>query len=59
MCDGRYGNFRYCFRKVGSTYGLEKTIYNNMVQAFHMIPETKEMNDFRLRDGVDTCCHKT
>ena len=33
--------------------------YNNMVQAFHMYPETKEQNDFRLRDGVDTCCHKT
>lgn len=33
--------------------------YNNMVQAFHMVPETKEQNDFRLRDGVDTCCHKT
>ena len=35
------------------------TFYNSMVHAFHMIPETKEMNDFRLRDGVDTCCHKT
>ena len=33
--------------------------YHNMVQAFHMYPETKEQNDFRLRDGVDTCCHKT
>lgn len=25
-CNGRDGDFRYCFRKVGSTYGLEKTI---------------------------------
>lgn len=36
-----------------------KAFYYNMVQAFHMYPETKEQNDFRLRDGVDTCCHKT
>lgn len=36
-----------------------KAFYYNMVQAFHMYPETKEQNNFRLRDGVDTCCHKT
>ena len=36
-----------------------RAFYHNMVQAFHMYPETKEQNDFRLRDGVDTCCHKT
>ena len=36
-----------------------KTFYYKMVEAFHMLPETKELNDFRLRDGVDTYCHKT
>lgn len=36
-----------------------KAFYESMVQAFHMYPETKEQNDLRLRDGVDTCCHKT
>lgn len=33
--------------------------YTSMVNAFHMYPETKEQNDLRLKDGVDTCCHKT
>ena len=36
-----------------------KAFYYSMVEAFHMYPETKEQNDYRLRDGVDTCCHKT
>lgn len=26
LCDGRDGNFKYCFRKVGSSSGLEETI---------------------------------
>ena len=28
--------------------------YLRIVNAFHMVPETKEDNDFRLRDGVDS-----
>ena len=34
-------------------------VYEVFVNAFHMNLETKEENDVRLRDGVDTCCHKT
>lgn len=34
-------------------------LYKEFVHAFHMNIETKEENDFRLRDGVETCCHKT
>lgn len=26
LCEGKNGNFKYCFRKAGSTDGLEKTI---------------------------------
>lgn len=26
LCNGREGNFKYCYRKVGSVNGLEKTI---------------------------------
>lgn len=33
--------------------------YLELVNAFHMRPESKEENIQRLRDGVDTCCHKT
>lgn len=34
-------------------------LYETFVHAFHMNVESKEQNDARLRDGVDTCCHKT
>lgn len=34
-------------------------VYLEFVRAFHMNIETKAENDFRLRDGVETCCHKT
>ena len=34
-------------------------LYFTFVDAFHMKPENKEDNDFRLRDGVEVCCHKT
>ncbi len=30
------------------------TFYHSMVHIFNMYPETKEQNDLRLRDGVDT-----
>ena len=33
--------------------------YNMFVDAFHMLPEDRTGNDHRLRDGVETCCHKT
>lgn len=36
-----------------------QNFYLTMVSAFHMKPETKEENDERLKDGVETCCHKT
>lgn len=34
-------------------------IYESIVHAFHMNVETEEQMDFRLRDGVESCCHKT
>lgn len=34
-------------------------LYTEFVHAFHMNVETKAENDTRLRDGVETCCHKT
>lgn len=41
------------------TAELAYKVYETMVHAFHMnIEDVSEMN-FRLRDGVDTCCHKT
>lgn len=33
--------------------------YLMMVKAFHMEPESYQTMKFRLRDGVETCCHKT
>ena len=36
-----------------------KEFYLLMVSGFHMYPETKEQNIERLKDGTDTCCHKT
>lgn len=34
-------------------------VYESIVHAFHMNVESQEQMDYRLRDGVDTCCHKT
>lgn len=39
--------------------GYWKNVYVSVVHAFHMNIETEEQMDYRLRDGVDTCCHKT
>lgn len=33
--------------------------YTTMVQAFHMNLESEQEMRIRLKDGVDTCCHKT
>lgn len=33
--------------------------YLMMVSAFHMEPESREQMKMRLKDGVETCCHKT
>lgn len=36
MCNGRDGNFNYCYRKAGSTAGLEETItpFNSVSEIF-------------------------
>ncbi len=34
-------------------------LYLDLVNAFHMNPETEEECDKRLADGVETICHKT
>lgn len=34
-------------------------VYAAIVSAFHMNVEEPMQMEFRLRDGVDTCCHKT
>jgi len=34
-------------------------LYLEFVHCFHMNPETEKQCDFRLRDGVNTVCHKT
>lgn len=36
-----------------------REFYNIMVSSFHMMPESEECMHLRLKDGVDTCCHKT
>lgn len=33
--------------------------YHMMVSSFHMEPESREKMHERLKDGVETCCHKT
>ena len=34
-------------------------VYETIVHAFHMNVESVQQMEYRLRDGVDTCCHKT
>lgn len=36
MCNGIEGDFKYCFRKVGSVYDLQETItpFNNLDELF-------------------------
>ena len=34
-------------------------LYFLLVDAFHMLPESKGKMHQRLSDGVETCCHKT
>ena len=49
ICNGNDGDFKYCFRKTGSTYGLEKTItpFNTLHELYEkckwldcIVPET-------------------
>jgi len=36
-----------------------RNLYYTFVAAFHMSPESKEDCNYRLRDGVETICHKS
>lgn len=49
MCNGRNGNFKYCFRRVGSISGLKETItpfttlhelYEKCDWLEHIVPES-------------------
>ena len=54
ICKGRDGDFKYCFRRVGSTNGLEKTItpFNTLHELYEkcdclkwVVPETLELDN--------------
>lgn len=54
MCNGRDGDFKYCFRRVGSTNGLEETItpFNTLHELYEkcdwlkwIVPETLELEN--------------
>ena len=40
MCDGRDGDFKYCFRRTGSTDGLKETItpFNTLHELYEKQP---------------------
>lgn len=46
LCSGRDGDFKYCFRKAGSTYGLEQTI-----TPFNTTDELEEMVSSARSEG--------
>lgn len=47
----------YCYE--GDDREFFENFYKTMVRAFHMKPERIEEMHYRLRDGVDTVCHKS
>lgn len=54
MCNGRDGDFKYCFRRVGTTSGLKETItpfitlhelYEKCDWLEHIVPESLYLED--------------
>ena len=52
ICEGKEGDFKYCYRKTGSRFGLEETIkpFTELIELHEHLDQSIDRQSLRLTD---------